>query len=68
MPKEEREPQIEVEPENQYLIDHYQKIYKDISDEIVHLREEIDYEIQWLEQPAKRLLRSVFASGISLSW
>ena len=50
MPKNEKESQTKVKPQAQNMIDHYAKLYKDVSDEIVHLIEEIKYEIQWLEQ------------------
>jgi hypothetical protein len=56
MAKKEKEPQIEAKPQPQSTIDHFQKLYKDISDEIVHLTEELEYEVQWLEQHCQKII------------
>lgn len=40
----------EKEARSETLADSYPKLYQDISEEIIHLIEEIKYEINWLEQ------------------
>jgi hypothetical protein len=57
MPKKEKEPKIEAERETWSDFDHYQKVYKDVSAEIVYLTDDIEHEIQWLKQSGREIYR-----------
>ncbi len=59
MPKKEKEPQMEATPETQYNLDHYQKIFRDVSTEIAYLSDDIEREIQWLKQTGREIYRGV---------
>jgi hypothetical protein len=56
MAKKGKEPQIEAEHQSQDKLEYYQKLHKDVSDEIVHLTVEIKYEIQWLEEHCQKAI------------
>jgi hypothetical protein len=56
MAKKETQPQIEAKAETQNRLNDYQKAYVGIAGEIVHLTEEIKYQIQWLEQHCQMAL------------
>ena len=58
MSKKETETQIERTPQAQDMIDPFSKFYKDLSDEIIYLIEEIKYEVQWLEQFCPKIIES----------
>jgi hypothetical protein len=57
MPKEEKQ------AKSQKMTDYYPKLYKDVSDEIVHLTGEIKYEIQWLEQHCQKIIGACESEG-----
>jgi hypothetical protein len=46
----------EERPKPKPITEIYPKLYKDISDELVRLMDEIKYEIQWLEQHCKKVV------------
>ena len=56
MPKKEKEPQIEAKTETQYPFDEYEKIYRDVCNEIADLITEIEAETKWLEQHCQELM------------
>lgn len=50
MPKNEKEPQIEVGLEPRYPFDQYEKIYRDVCDEVCDLLTGIKADAKWLIQ------------------
>jgi hypothetical protein len=56
MPKRERQPQIEAQTETQYPFHEYEKIYRDVCNEILELKNEIGVETKWLEDHCQKLM------------
>jgi hypothetical protein len=60
MPKKEKEAPREAKPQTQYPFDQYEKIYRDICNEVADLIGEVEHESQWLQQHCRDLFANDF--------